>query len=181
MNGKRMALALIVFAAGGLLLAVAPARTQDQAPPPAPKPRPEPGSKLKSGTKVEPKLVAVAETRLLMEGLAHANFRGLERLLKQKPADDKAWTFARGQALLIAETANLLMLRPPHNQGEPIWFARAMELRGAAAQLALSLSKRDYEAGRAGLIQLAGHCNSCHKNFSVNAQITVFDEKAGMP
>ena len=74
------------------------------------------------GTKVEPKLVPVAETRLLMEGLAHSNFRGLERILKQKPADDKAWTFARGQALLIAETGNLLMLRPPKNAGEAIWF-----------------------------------------------------------
>src|SRR5581483_8687125 len=89
---------------------------------------------LSQGTiKVQPKLEAIAETRLLMEGLAQANFKGLERLLAQKPSDAQSWTFARGQALLIAETANLLMLRPPRNQGEPVWFERAMDLRKQAS------------------------------------------------
>jgi hypothetical protein len=180
MSGKRMAWLFLVFAVMGFLLAESPATTQDQLPPPRPL-SPQPGTKVQPGTKFEPKLIPVAETRLLMEGLAHANFRGLERLLKQQPADDKTWTFARGQALLIAETANLLMLRPPQNQGEPIWFARAMELRSAAAQLAQTIVKRDYDGSRTGLIQLAGHCNRCHKSFKVNAQITAFDEKAGMP
>ena len=59
-----------------------------------------------------------------MEGLAHANFRGLEKHLTPKPADAQAWIFARGQALLLAETANLLMLRPPKNKGETLWFER---------------------------------------------------------
>src|SRR5258708_2326017 len=63
--------------------------------------------------KPAPRLEPVAETRLLMEGLNQANFRGLERLLRQKPAEAEAWSFARGQALLIAETGNLLLIRPP--------------------------------------------------------------------
>src|SRR5438094_8585392 len=88
------------------------------------------------GNKVTPKLEPVAETRLLMEGLAHANFRGLERNLLKKPIDDQSWTFARGQALLIAETANLLMLRPPKNPGENAWMERSMELRTRAIQVA---------------------------------------------
>jgi hypothetical protein len=127
--------------------------------------------------KVIPKLTPIAETRLLMEGLAHANFRGLERILKQKPAEAQSWTFARGQALLIAETANLLMLRPPKNEGEPVWFARAMDLRSAAAQLAQTVAKRDYEASRQGLTNLAGLCNRCHQTFRVKVQITAFEEK----
>ena len=75
-----------------------------------------------AGGKITPKLEPVAETKLLMEGLLHANFRGLERILNQKTPDAQGWTFARGQALLIAEGANLLMLRPPKNQGEQAWF-----------------------------------------------------------
>jgi hypothetical protein len=126
------------------------------------------------GPKVTPKLEPVAETRLLMEGLAHANFRGLERLLIQQPADVQAWTFARGQALLLAETANLLMLRPPKHQGQPIWFERATELRKQATQLALTLSQRDYAASRAGLQQLAGTCNRCHQTFRVDVEIAPF-------
>src|SRR5262245_38183332 len=93
------------------LLAVAPAAPQ--APPTA--------------KKVSPRLDPIAETKLLMEGLAHPNFRGLDKLLSQKTDEAQAWTFGRGQALLIAETANLLMLRPPRGQGQPAWFERAME------------------------------------------------------
>src|SRR5262245_56640075 len=75
-----------------------------------------------TGTKFTPKLEPIAETKLLMEGLAHANFRGLERILAQQEIDARRWTFARGQALLIAETANLLMVRPPKKDGQQAWF-----------------------------------------------------------
>src|SRR5438105_1566286 len=95
--------------------------------------------------KATPKLEPVAETKLIMEGLLHANFRGLERHLGQKTPDAKGWTFARGQALLIAEAGNLLMLRPPKNQGQQAWFERSMELRGLAAQLAEVMARKDHE------------------------------------
>src|SRR5262249_36765731 len=79
----------------------------------------------------KPQLTPVAETRLLMEGLALSNFKGMDRLLRQKPKDNEDWIFLRGQALLIAETGNLLLLRPPRNSGEPTWQNHATELRAA--------------------------------------------------
>ena len=133
-----------------------------------------PGNGQAPATKVTPKLEAVAETKLLMEGLAHANFRGMERLLTEKPADVQTWTFARGQALLVAETANLLMLRPPKNQGQPVWFERAADLRKQATQLAVTLAQRDYPGSRAGLQQLAVSCNRCHQSFRVDVEIVPF-------
>ena len=75
----------LVFAVAAFLLIVAPATSQLRRREPARSPKPEP----------------VAETRLLMEALNQANFRGLERLLKDQPADAEAWTFARGQARLV--------------------------------------------------------------------------------
>ena len=116
----------------------------------------------------------MAETKLLMNGLAHANFRGLERLLTEKPAEAQAWTFARGQALLIAETANLLLLRPPKKQGQAAWFERAIELRKLATQLAGTLAQCDYPASRAGLQRLAQSCNRCHQTFRVEVEIVPF-------
>src|ERR1700730_10465453 len=127
--------------------------------------------------KIQPKLEPIAETRLLMEGLAHANFRGLERLLTEKPAEVKTWTFARGQALLIAETGNLLMLRPPKSQGQAVWFDRAMELRSSSQQLAKTLASQDYDKSKAGLIGLAATCSRCHQAFRVQAEIAAFAEK----
>ena len=151
-------------ALGAVVLLAAIARPQT-----APRPAP----------KATPRLEPLAETRLLMEGLMHPNFRGLERLLRQKPAEAEAWTFARGQALLIAETANLLMLRPPRNRGESLWFERATDLRSGAAQLARDLAKRDYERGREGLLALANTCNRCHESFRVAVRITPFAEGEG--
>ena len=123
-----------------------------------------------------PRLEPVAETKLLMEGLAQANFRGLEKLLQKKPADADSWSFARGQALLIAETGNLLMLRPPRNSGQTVWMDRSTDLRTAASRLARDLANQDFERGRASLAEVANSCNRCHQTFRVPARITPFAE-----
>ncbi len=85
---------------------------------------------------VVPKLDAVADTKLLMEGITDPNIRGLGKHLRDKPKDAEAWGFIRGQALLIAETGNLLMLRPPRSSsGEESWMTysiRAPRGRGVA-------------------------------------------------
>jgi hypothetical protein len=147
-----------------------------QLPAPAPGLKPAPGQLPAQApvAKPAPRLEPIAETKLLMEGLAYANFRGLEKLLMQKPADAQAWTFARGQALLLAETANLLMLRPPKSQGQAVWFERATELRQQATQLAVAVAKLDYPASRAGLQQVSATCNRCHQTFRVDAEIVPF-------
>ena len=155
---------------GGALILVALASA---APPQVPlKSQPAP-----AGGKLQPKLEPVAETKLLMEGLAHPNFRGLDRLLAKKPAEAQTWTFARGQALLIAETANLLMLRPPRTKdGQPAWFERAADLRNVASKLAQTIAKQDYNASRSGLVTLANTCNRCHQTFRVSVEIAPFKE-----
>jgi hypothetical protein len=126
--------------------------------------------------KVTPKLEAVAETKLLMEGLAHANFRGMEKLLRQKPGDVQTWTFLRGQALLIAETGNLLLLRPPRNQGQSVWMERASDLRAQAVKLARAAAREDYAGCKTGLRDLATACNRCHNGFQVQVRIVPFEE-----
>jgi hypothetical protein len=154
-----------LVALSGVILSGWPAQSQN--PPP--------------GAKFTPKLEPVAETKLLMEGLIHANFRGLERLLSQKAPEAQAWKFARGQALLIAEGGNLLMLRPPKNQGEQAWFERSMELRGLATQLAQVIARKDLERGRASLKTLANSCNRCHQTFRVPVQIAPFEDEPPPP
>ena len=129
------------------------------------------------GSKVAPKLEPIAETKLIMEGLAHANFRGLERLLTDKPADVQAWTFARGQALLLAETANLLMLRPPKNQGQDAWMRNAADLRETGTELARQSAARDYDKTRAALGELTNTCNRCHQTFQVPVRIGAAEDE----
>lgn len=127
-----------------------------------------------------PALEPVADTRLLMQGLASANFRGLERLLRQQPANAQAWAFARGQALLIAETGNLLMLRPPtRKEAMTEWFQKAGKLRETATSLARAAARQDYVASRRLLVSMANVCNSCHTSFQVPVEIAPFAQKPG--
>lgn len=136
------------------------------------------GPAMSQKSKFSPSLEPVADTHLLMEGLNQANFRGLERILKQKPTEADAWNFARGQALLIAETGNLLLLRPPRNSGEEPWMARATDLRDAASGLARAAANRDYERCKMGLQAVANVCNRCHQTFRVSLRLTPFAESA---
>src|SRR5262245_21701304 len=116
----RAAAVLALLPALLVTAAAAPQAPAPSRPPPKSQPRPAP--------RFTPRFEAVAETRLLMEGLNLPNYRGLERLLKDKPADPETWTFARGQALLIAEAGNLQLIRPPRTAaGQDAWFQRAME------------------------------------------------------
>jgi hypothetical protein len=124
----------------------------------------------------QPRLEAVAETKLLMEGLLQSNVRGLERNLKQQPADAETWAFSRGQALLIAETGNLLLLRPPKSEGQSAWMDSATELRERATRLARHAAARDLDRCRQALAELAGTCNRCHQSFGVAARVTPFAE-----
>ena len=141
---------------------------QTQLPPPTP-------------GKAPAKLLPVAETKLLMNGLAHPNFRGLEKHLTQRPDDEEAWTFARGQALLLAETGNLLMLRPPRSGGKDSWFERAVDLRTKATALGQSVGKKDYAGSRAAFVQVANSCNRCHQTFRVDVEIEPFAQAAPPP
>jgi hypothetical protein len=142
------------------------------------RPPPRPGDKTKAApTAFVPKFEVLAETRLLMEGLAHSNYRGLQRLLKNKPADHDTWIFARGQALLIAETGNLLLLRPPRNSGRDTWMKLAMDLRGQAGNLARQLAARDHVRAQVGMDSLAASCNRCHTMFRVPVKIGTEAEK----
>ncbi len=120
-----------------------------------------------------PRLVPVAETRLLMEGMVNPNFEGLKGLLKEKPADADTWRIARGQAILVAEAGNLLLIRPPRTRvAQDAWAPRAVELREAGVRLAQAAGTKDYVAARAGLANLANACNRCHESFRVPVRIS---------
>ncbi len=153
-------LALALIGCGCLLAPVA--QSQPGRANPALVPRPEP----------------VADTKLLMEGLAGANIRGLGNLLRDRPTEAAAWTFARGQALLIAETGNLLLIRPPRTaSNQEAWMRHAADLRGEAEKLARLVAARDYTASRAALASVANVCNRCHQAFRVNVRVDPFTSK----
>lgn len=128
-----------------------------------------------------PKFEALAETRLLMEGLAQSNYRSVHRLLKEKPADMETWVFARGQALLLAETGNLLLLRPPRNTGRDTWMKLAMAMRDEASGLARKAAARDHAGCKTALVNVTNACNRCHQTFRVKVRVAPEKEMDDKP
>jgi hypothetical protein len=122
-------------------------------------------------TTFTPKFEAVAETRLLMEGLTNANYRSVNKLLKNRPGDVDTWTFARGQAILIAESGNLLLLRPPKNDGRDTWMRLGMDMRDKATAVARAAAARDFAQCQAALVALTASCNRCHQTFRVPVKV----------
>ena len=125
--------------------------------------------------KVQPRLEPVAETKLLMEGMADPNTRALGKLLAAKPKDAEGWAFTRGQALLLGEMGNLLMMRPPKTKaGEEAWMAHAADLRESATALAKAAAAKDYLQARTSLAGVANSCNRCHQTFRVGVRVDPF-------
>src|SRR5262249_37186207 len=87
------------------------------------------------------------------------------------PSDGDTWMFARGQALLIAETGNLLLLRPPRGGGRDTWMRRATDLRQSAGDLARQLGNRDLGRSRTALADLTSKCNGCPQTFRVPTRL----------
>ena len=135
------------------------------------------GSSQPARPAVPPRLEPVADTKLLMEGLAHPNFQAVDRRLKAQPADAEEWKLVRGQSLLMAETANLLLIRPPKGtRAEELWMGRATDLRDAAGKLARSAAVKDLGRARQALAGVATTCNRCHETFRIEVRVQLTDE-----
>jgi len=135
------------------------------------------GSVVIQGKQSTPAPEPIAETKLLMNGLAATNLRGLARILREKPTEAEAWTFARGQSLIIAETGNLLLIRAPRTNGKEAWLGHAGDLRDAADKLARATAAKDYPRARAGLATVANACNRCHQAFQVANRVDPFADE----
>ena len=102
----------------------------------------------------------------------HTDRENLSMLWNYTPGDDETWKFARGQALLIAESGNLLMLRPPKTgTGQETWMRLSTDLREKASALATLTGARDYERSRLALADVAQSCNRCHETFRVPTRV----------
>jgi hypothetical protein len=80
------------------------------------------------------------------------------------PADGDAWTVLQGQALMVAEAANLLML-PGRARDEKQWMADAVLMREAGAAAFTAAKTRNVEAVAAVNDQLYESCTTCHRHY----------------
>jgi hypothetical protein len=80
------------------------------------------------------------------------------------PADGDGWTALEGQALMVAEAANLLML-PGRARDQQQWIADATLMREAGAAAFKAAKTRKVEAVAAVSDQLYESCVACHQHY----------------
>jgi hypothetical protein len=83
------------------------------------------------------------------------------------PTSDAEWTVLEGQALMVAETANLLMM-PGRARDQQQWMADSKLMLDAGANALKAAKARNVEAIAALNDQLLESCTSCHRHYRPN-------------
>jgi hypothetical protein len=83
------------------------------------------------------------------------------------PTTDVEWNELQGKALMLAETANILMM-PAHAKDRTQWMDDARLMRNAGAAAFEAAKKKDVAALDALNEQLYESCTSCHRHYRPN-------------
>src|SRR4029077_4835048 len=83
------------------------------------------------------------------------------------PETEVQWGELQGQTLMLAESANLLMM-PGHTRDQDRWMADAKLMRDAAAAAFKAAKAKDLKALEALNDQLYQSCTTCHMHYRPN-------------
>jgi len=83
------------------------------------------------------------------------------------PETDVQWGELQGQTLMLAESANLLMM-PGHARDQDRWMADAKLMRDAGAAAFKAAKAKDVKALEALNDQLYQSCTTCHMHYRPN-------------
>jgi hypothetical protein len=83
------------------------------------------------------------------------------------PETDLQWGELQGQTLMLAESANVLMM-PGHARDQDRWMADAKLMRDAAAAAFNAAKAKDVKALEALNDQLYQSCTTCHMHYRPN-------------
>jgi hypothetical protein len=100
-----------------------------------------------------------------MEYAFQEPYKRLQTGLAAAPADRAAWKIIKSDALLLAESGNLLLTRGP-TENRAAWDAHAVQVRDIGGTLYAAGKARDYDAARASWVTLIESCNACHNTFA---------------
>lgn len=100
----------------------------------------------------------------LMVKIIYPTSDALFYIESRTPKTDSEWTALEGQALMLAESANLLML-PGRARDRQQWMVDARLMLDVGADAVAAVRKRDVEGIAALSDRLMESCTQCHKNY----------------
>ena len=120
------------------------------------------GAVIVRGTAAEDgSTTAVATTGEVMTYLVVPSSTAVFRAAAEAPREDKDWTAVRGQALVLAEAGNLLVIGSRERAGD--WTRMAVALREAAVAAVKAAEQRDATALADAGERVYETCEQCHQ------------------
>jgi hypothetical protein len=103
----------------------------------------------------------------LMVKLIYPSSDAIFYISTRTPSNDAEWNVLQGQALIVAETANLLMM-PAHLRDEDRWLADAKLMRDAGQAAFKAAKAKDVKALEDLNDALYQSCVTCHQHYRPN-------------
>ena len=100
----------------------------------------------------------------LMVKIIYPTSDALFYIESRTPKTDAEWTALEGQALMLAESANLLMM-PGRARDQKQWMADAKLMLDAGAAAVKGAKAKNVEAITAVSDQLLESCTACHRHY----------------
>lgn len=114
---------------------------------------------------VENEVVPVEDSmHEFMEYVFQPTYLRLKQSMAAAPADNKGWKAVKSDALILAESCNLLYVRAPEEHGED-WAKHATASKEHGAKLYGAAKSKDFAAATAAWKTMLDSCNACHKQF----------------
>ena len=100
-----------------------------------------------------------------MEYVFEPNYKRLKGQMATAPQENAAWKAIKGDALTLAECANLLLLRGPEERASQ-WRRLSIAVRKNGGNLYQAARATDYAAARESYTTMLNNCNRCHQLFA---------------
>ena len=100
-----------------------------------------------------------------MEYVYQPTYKRLKTSMKAEPADRNGWKAIKADSLILAESANLLLMRTPDENGAD-WEHSSAATRKLGGELYRAAAKKDFDSATKAYQSMLTNCNACHKKFA---------------
>lgn len=99
-----------------------------------------------------------------MEYVFQPTYRRLRKTMAAAPTDNKGWKAIKSDALILAESNNLLFARLPKENADD-WARHSAKSRDDGGRLYKAARQKDFDAATVAWKSMLNNCNACHRQF----------------
>lgn len=99
-----------------------------------------------------------------MEYVFQPTYRRLKVTMAAEPQDNAGWKAMKSDALILAESCNLLFERTPEEDGDD-WNRHSAASRNDGGALYQAARSKDFAKATTAYKSMLDNCNACHRQF----------------